>query len=102
MARLGLEKEIHSPQVHARTVPRFREAKSALPTFAEVADPKSIPTGIQKELATVDPDAPHPANLFRVHWYNDDSRRAVTAVPRYVALPPELTGAPARILVAFG
>jgi cysteine synthase len=102
MARLGLEKEIVSPQVHARTVARFREAKIALPTFAELADPKSIPTGIQKELATVDPDAPHPANLFRVHWYNDDSRRGIKDVPSYVSLPSELTGVSAKILVALG
>jgi cysteine synthase len=102
MARLGLEKEIVSPQVYERTVARFREAKIALPTFSELSDPSTIPTGIQKELATVDPDAPHPANLFRVHWYNDDSRRGMTAVPRYAVLPPELTGVQARILVAFG
>jgi cysteine synthase len=102
MARLGLEKEIVSPQVYERTVARFREARIALPTFSELSDPSTIPTGIQKELATVDPDAPHPANLFRVHWYNDDSRRGMTAVPRYAVLPPELTGVQARILVAFG
>jgi cysteine synthase len=102
MARLGLEKEIVSPQVYERTVARFREAKIALPTFSELSDPSTIPTGIQEELATVDPDAPHPANLFRVHWYNDDSRRGMTAVPRYAVLPPELTGVQARILVAFG
>ena len=102
MARLGLEKEIVSQKVYERIALRFREAKIALPTFAELSDPSTIPTGIQKELATVDPDAPHPANLFRVHWYNDDTRRGITKVPRYAVLPSELTGVPAKILVAFG
>jgi cysteine synthase A len=102
LARLGLEKEIVDRAVYERTVARFREAKVVLPTFAELADPTTIPAKTREMLATVDPDAAHPANLFRVHWYNDDSRSAVTDVPRYAVLPPELTGVPAKILVAFG
>jgi cysteine synthase len=102
MARLGLEKDIVDRAVYERTVARFREARIVLPTFAELADPTTIPAGVRETLASVDPDAAHPANLFRVHWYNDDGRRALADVPRYAVLPPELTGVPARILVAFG
>ncbi len=40
----------------------------------------------------VDPDAPHPLNLFRVHWYNGPDRRRRIAVPDHVVLPPSLTG----------
>ena len=102
MARLGLEKEIVDRAVYERTVARFREARVVLPTFAELADPTTIPAATRETLASVDPDAAHPANLFRVHWYNDDARRAVVDVPRYAVLPPELTGVQAKILVAFG
>jgi cysteine synthase len=102
MARLGLEKEIVDRAVYDRTVARFREANVVLPTFAELAEPTSIAAATRAALPAVDPDAAHPANLFRVHWYNDDDRRAVSSVPRYAVLPSELTGVDAKILVAFG
>jgi len=102
MARLGLENQIVDRAVYQRTVSRFRELRIVLPTFAELADPSRIPAEVQGQLASVDPDAVHPANLFRVHWHNDDTRRATAAVPRYAVLPPSLTGVPARILVALG
>lgn len=102
MARLGLEQEVVDRDVYDRTVARFREARVVLPTFAELSVPTRIPEETRRSLVDVDPDAAHPANLFRVHWYNDDSRRGVSAVPRYAVLPPELTGVQARILVAFG
>src|ERR687891_1132325 len=38
----------------------------------------------------------------RIHWYNSPDRRSVRSVPDYIVLPPELTGTPARIVVAFG
>jgi cysteine synthase len=102
MAKLGLEKEIVDKGVYERTVSRFREASIVLPTFAELADPTKIPAAVRTALAGVDPDSAHPRNLFRVHWWNDDDRKGVAAVPRYVSLPSSLTGVPARILVALG
>jgi cysteine synthase len=102
LARLGLEREVVDRAVYERTVARFREAGVVLPTFGELADPTTIPASTRQALASVDPDAAHPQNLFRVHWYNDDTRRAVTDVPRYAALPSGLTGVDAPILVAFG
>ncbi len=102
MARLGLEKEVVDRGVYERTVKRFREAGILLPTFAELADPARMAPERRKALASVDPDDARPENLFRVHWYNDDTRRGTTDVPRYAVLPPELTGVPAKILVAFG
>jgi cysteine synthase A len=102
MARLGLEKHIVNRSVYERTVARFREGKIRLPTFAELARPTTIPSEVKATLSSVDPDAVHPANLFRVHWYNDDTRRETASVPRYAVLPSELTGVPARILVALG
>ncbi|MGZ4340126.1 MAG: pyridoxal-phosphate dependent enzyme [Gaiellaceae bacterium] len=83
-------------------VDRLRENEVLLPTFAELADPTRIPARVRDALATVDPDAPHPLNLFRVHWHNDATRMGFTAVPEHVVLPRELTGVDATIVVAFG
>ncbi|HET7235350.1 MAG TPA: pyridoxal-phosphate dependent enzyme [Actinomycetota bacterium] len=81
---------------------RFREAGIALPTFEQLAEPAKIPSRIQDELAGIDPDAAHPLNLFRVHWYNAADRRSTVEVPEHVVLPRELTGVDARIVVALG
>jgi cysteine synthase len=72
------------------------------PTLAELADPRRIPRSIQEALHAVDPDAPDPRNLFRVHWYNAADRRARSDVPAYVVLPEALTGVRAPIVVALG
>ena len=45
-----------------------------LPTFAELAEPSRIPETRQTALRLAHPDRPDPANLFRVHWYNDGTR----------------------------
>ncbi|PIE16596.1 MAG: pyridoxal-5'-phosphate-dependent protein subunit beta [Proteobacteria bacterium] len=102
MATLGLEREIIDQSVYDNTVQRFREQGIALPTFAQLADPTTIPDKVKAALEGVDPDAPHPLNLFRVHWYNDADRKQPAAVPGYVVLPPELTGIPSPIVVILG
>ena len=102
MARLGLERTIVDEDVYKRTVGRFREAGVLLPTFAQLRDPATIPASVRARLAAVDPDASHPLNLFRVHWFNDASRRGLAEVPEHVELPPALTGVPARIVLALG
>ncbi|MSO92832.1 MAG: pyridoxal-phosphate dependent enzyme [Rhodospirillales bacterium] len=80
----------------------MRAARVVLPTFAELADPATIPESVAAELSNVDADARQPSNLFRVHWYNDERRIDRLAVPSYIELPERLTGVPARILVALG
>jgi len=102
MRRGGLEREVVDPAVYERTVGRFREAAIVLPTFAQLADPSTIPAEVVERLAAIDPDAPHPLNLFRVHWFNGPGRRERVDVPVHVVLPPELTGVPCRIVVALG
>jgi cysteine synthase A len=102
MARLGLEKELVDARVYERTVARFREARIALPTFAELADPQAIPGSVRGALAGVDPDRPHPLNLFRVHWYNGADRTSLVDLPGHLVLPRALTGVPAPIVVALG
>ena len=102
MTTLGLEREIVDQGVYDNSVERFRKANIRLPTFEELANPSLIPAEIRKALGEVDPDSPHPLNLFRVHWYNDTDRVSMTDTPEYVELPSSLTGVPARIVVALG
>jgi cysteine synthase len=102
MSRAELETEVADALADDRTVGRFREAGIALPTFEQLADPRTIPARIRDELAEVDPGAAHPLNLFRVHWYNAADRRGTVEVPEHVVLPSALTGVDARIVVALG
>ncbi len=98
----GLEEHIVDRGIYERTVARFREARILLPTFAQLAEPASIPGEIRGELAGVKPDEAHPLNLFRVHWYNGKDRTSQSDVPGHVVLSKELTGVDAKIVVAIG
>jgi cysteine synthase len=102
MPELGLEREVVDEQVLERTVGRFREAGIRLPTFAELAEPQRIPEEIRRALADVDPDAPHPLNLFRVHWYQAADRRSFAAVPQHLVLPRSLTGIESPVVLLLG
>ncbi len=102
MARLGLERTVVDTAVYQNTVARFRDAGVLLPTIAQLMDPSTIPAAIHAALKNVDPDAPHPLNLFRVHWFNDEARTGISDVPGYIELPSALTGVKARIILALG
>ena len=102
MTLTELPYEIADRAAYERAVRRLTEARVALPRFDQLADPSRIPERVRAALEAIDPDAPHPLNLFRVHWWNDASRRGRAAVPEHVVLPESLTGVQAPILVAFG
>ncbi len=102
MTPLGLATEIVDAGIYERAVARLREARVVLPTFAQLADPATIPASIAGEAEAVDAEAPHAANLFRVHWYNDAERKGRTEVPGYLVLPESLSGVAAPIVVALG
>ncbi len=85
-----------------RAAQSLRRAGARLPTFSELAAPSSIPEPRIAALRSVDPDRPDPANLFRVHWYNDRTRTGFAATPAYLVLPSELTGVRSPIVVALG
>jgi cysteine synthase A len=102
MPLTGLEDHVIDQATLARAVDRFQDADIALPTFAQLADPERIPGSVSGALADVEPDAAHPLNLFRVHWYNGADRVSRVPVPEHVVLPAELTGVDARIVVALG
>ena len=100
--KFGLFDRIKDPSALARTIERFRERRIVLPTLAQLADPATIPDPVKGMLDSIDPDAKNPANLFRVHWFNDASRTGTADVPGYLELPGDLTGVDARILVVLG
>ena len=89
---LVIEPEIIDAGRRRAAIARLREVKVALPTWSELAQPTDIAAETSPDLAQVNPDAPEAANLWRVHWFNDASRKARVAVPAHVVLPPELTG----------
>jgi len=98
ITQLGLANTVVDETERANSVKRFAEQKIVLPTFAQLADPSTIPASIT---AGVHKDAPDARNLFRVHWYNDMDGNRVD-VPNYVVLPQALTGVESPIVVAFG
>jgi len=102
MTSLGLEQDIADRGTYDRAVGWFRQAGIVLPTFAQLAEPGTVPAWIRRRLSATDPDEANPWNLFRVHWYNDLDRTGQAALPAYVVLPAEFTGVPAPIVVAIG
>jgi len=88
--------------VRNRAAEWLGRAGARLPTFAELAAPSSIREPRRSALRSVDPDCPDPANLFRVHWYNDRSRTGFVDTPGHLLLPSELTGIRSPIVVALG
>ncbi len=102
MATLGLENEVVDAAVRKSSVAQLKDQKVFLPTTEQLADPSKIPAAITEKLADIDPDEPHPLNLFRVHWFNDADRRTRVSVPNHVVLPKELTGIDAKVVVLFG
>jgi cysteine synthase len=98
----GLERCITNRSVYDQTLKRFRELGIRLPLISELADPRVIRERYGQKLLEVDPDAPNPWNLFRVHWHNGDDRRSIVDVPAHLVLPAELTGVEAKIIVVPG
>jgi cysteine synthase len=100
--RLGLTANMVNQASYNNAVTRFAERKIKLPTFTQLANPQLTPQDALSGLATVDPDTPDPANLWRVNWYNDAARVGRVEVPEHVILPSELTGVDATIVVVLG
>ena len=97
-----VDPKIVDTRLRARAVARARELKMVLPTFAQLADPKSTPAAMSKRLASVGPDEAHPDNLWRVNWYNADDRKGRADVPGYLVVPESISGVTAPILVLIG
>jgi cysteine synthase len=83
-------------------VRRLQDVAGTLPTFSQLADPERIDPDALPALSGVGSDAPDPANLWRVHWFNAADRKGRVGVPGHLVLPPELTGVRSPIVVLFG
>ena len=81
---------------------RLKDAGAFLPTWSNLADPVTAANGKAPDLGAIDPDAPHSANLWRVHWFNASDRKNTIETPVHVVLPPHLTGVKAPIVVLVG
>ena len=83
-------------KVRGRAVAHLRAKGVRLPTFQELAEPAGAPREIRARLDTIDPDTAHPANLYRVNWFNDLKRTGQVATPVFVELPRDASPASKR------
>ncbi len=102
LSRYALATEVVDENAYKNAVARFSERNITLPTFAQLADPSTIPAEARESLAGVGPDAADTRNLWRVHWFNDGDRTGSVAVPGHIVIPPELSGVEATIVLALG
>jgi cysteine synthase len=94
--------KVENTKARARAVRLVGDKGIRLPTFRELAEPASMPADTRAGLDGVDPDAPDPHNLYRVHWFNGTDRTSQVPTPIHVELPEALTGVKARIVVVIG
>ena len=98
----SLRPEVVDGKRRQAAVEVLRTAGVRLPLWRQLADPSQIAPSIESSLAPVGPDEANEKNLWRVHWFNDASRRARVSVPGHVVLPEALTGIKAPIVVLLG
>ena len=98
----GLEADVVDPAVYDKNLQLLRSSGVKLPKISELADPVRFLGRQAGAEAWIDPDAPDPGNLFRVHWHNSADRREQATVPEHLVLDPALTGVDATIVVALG
>ena len=94
--------QVQDQDVYQRAVAHARSKKIVLPTFAQLASPKTIPAHIQNALNDVSVNEPDPLNLFRIHWYNAIEGVGQSDQPSWLELPPSITGVNARVVVVLG
>ncbi|MHB1089583.1 MAG: pyridoxal-phosphate dependent enzyme [Ilumatobacteraceae bacterium] len=97
-SQLGLADSIVDATALGESIARCAKNNVVLPTFAQLADPASIPADVARG---VDKNAPDARNLFRVHWFNNLNGDRVS-VPDHIVLPSSLTGVASPIVVMFG
>ena len=88
--------------IRRSAIERVRAQRIVLPTFAQLSSRAPIPQHIAARLPDVDPDAPHPDNLWRIHWRNALDRRRTVSIPDHIVLQKALTGVDAPIVVMIG
>ena len=84
-------------------ITRCKEKSIAIPTFAQMKNPKSIPSKTREELKKVGLWDVNPLNLFRITWKNDPKELGGGyGGVNYIELPHALTGVRARIIALVG
>src|ERR1700681_2223479 len=94
--------EITDKSRRVSAIDRLRTANVRLPTLRELAKPETVAANTETSLKAVDPDAADARNLWRVHWFNDATRKNRNAVPGHVVRPELLTRVPSPIVVLLG
>ncbi|HEY3245770.1 MAG TPA: pyridoxal-phosphate dependent enzyme [Phycisphaerae bacterium] len=90
-------------KVLEKTTRRCRERNIVIPTFAQLANPSTVPPAIKDRLAQVGMSEPDPANLFRITWKNEPVERGGGFNQgNWIEFPPELTRVPARVIGLVG
>lgn len=84
-----------------KTAARCRELGIVMPTFAQMADPSTVPAEIAGRLGGVGLWDVDPLNLFRITWKNAPDGGGYGGV-NHLELPRELTGVEARIIGLVG
>ena len=92
-----------TPNIVEKNIAFCREKKIALPTFAMMKNPETVPEAIKNQLKKTGLWDLHPANLFRITWKNEQTDTGgLFGDPNHFILPPELTGCRANIIMLSG
>jgi cysteine synthase len=102
MSGLGIDTSVADRATRDRAARWLGRRGVRLPRFAELADPLQIAVQGRAPPASVDPDQPEPANLFRMHWQNDLTRRGLASTPLHLVFRSALTGVKPPIAAALG
>lgn len=86
-----------------RTIQRARERNILIPTFRQQKNPELIPDLINEKLRNIELWDINSYNLYRITWKNEpvDFGGGFGDV-NYMEIPPELSGADARIIALVG
>ena len=87
-----------------RQSPQLRAASASLPTWSELADPRSFPADASRDLKQIDPDhgGSRRESLAYPLVQRCPNAESGADVPAYVVLPSALTGTKAPIVVLLG
>jgi len=102
MSPFELPHNVINQVIYKKAINHLNAAGIRLPTFAELANPNSEANKKLSVNNDISADVPHPANLSRIHWFNDASRTELTDTPDHLVLTKEVTGVDAPIIVALG
>lgn len=90
-------------EVRAHNIQRCREKGIILPTFRQMADPRTIPQSIKDRLLKVGLWDVDSLNLFRITWKNEPKEAGGQfGGVNWIEIPRSITGVRARILALVG